>query len=380
MKNHLTDLKALLKSTGDKMTELEAARAEINRIDREMARLFSERMDAARAVAEYKRLHGIRITDAVREAEVIKRNSSLIENEDYKAYYIEFLQQNMEISKKYQHRLLEGMKVAFSGVQGAFAEIAANKIFPDAKALPYPDFKSAYMSVENGECDCVILPIENSYNGDVGQVMDLAFFGSLYINGIYDIGVVQNLLAVKGTKISQINTVLSHPQALGQCAEYIKKHGFKTEEAVNTAVAARCVAESGRSNIAAIASEEAAEKYGLGVLETHINESNSNTTRFAVFSRSVKAPSAADKHFILLFTVTNEAGSLGKAISIIGENGFNLKALKSRPTKELVWSYYFYAEGEGNINSENGRKMLEQLKEKCSELRVIGCFEKEMYL
>ncbi len=362
------------------MTELEKARLTINEVDREMAVLFEKRMDAAKIVAEYKRLHGTQVTDPVREAEVIKRNSALIGNEDYKSYYINFLQNNMEISKHYQHRLLEGMRVAFSGVEGAFANIAAGRVFPDAIAEPYPDFKSAYDSVVNGECDCAILPVENSFNGDVGQVMDLAFFGPLYINGIYDIGIVQNLLAVKGATLSDIKTVISHPQALGQCADFIKKHGFNTEEAVNTAVAAKLVAESGRRDIAAIASDEAAEKYGLLKLAPHINQSNSNTTRFAVFTRSPKTPCSADNHFILLFTVTNEAGSLGKAISIIGENGFNLKALKSRPTKELIWSYYFYAEGEGNINSPDGKKMLSQLKEKCSELKVVGCFEKEITL
>ena len=362
------------------MTELEKARQIINSVDRQMAELFEQRMDAAKKVAEYKRLHGIQVTDAAREAEVIKRNSELIKNEDYKSYYINFLQHNMDVSKNYQHRLLEGMRVAFSGVEGAFANIAANKVFPDAVAVPYPDFKTAYNSVVDGECDCVILPIENSYNGDVGQVMDLAFFGPLYINGVYDIGVVQNLLVVKGTTMDQVKQVISHPQALGQCASYIKKHGFETVEAVNTAVAAKQVAEMGRHDIAAIASDEAAEKYGLKKLEAHINESNNNTTRFAVFSRSAKTPTRDDNHFIMLFTVTNEAGSLGKAISIIGENGFNLKALKSRPTKELIWSYYFFAEGEGNINSDNGKKMIKELKTKCSEIKVIGSFEKEITL
>lgn len=362
------------------MTELEKARQEINGIDKEMARLFAERMKAVRVVAEYKKLHGLQILDAAREAEVLKQNSKLIEDESLKPYFVSFLQSNMEISKSYQHRLLEGMRVAFSGVKGAFGNIAANKVFPDASAVPYPDFKAAYNSVVDGECDCVILPIENSYNGDVGQVMDIAFFGSLYINGIYDISVVQNLLAVKGTSMDEIKTVISHTQALGQCASYIKKHGFETKEAVNTAVAAKTVAESGRHDIAAIASDEAAQSFGLIKLEAHINESNNNTTRFAVFSRTAKAASEKDNHFIMLFTVTNEAGSLGKAISIIGDNGFNLKALKSRPTKELIWSYYFYAEGEGNINSPEGKKMLTELKKQCSELRIVGCFEKEVSL
>ncbi len=362
------------------MTDLEKARQAINNIDKQMAELFVERMNAAKTVAEYKKLHGLQVVDPVREAENIKRNSELVEDENLKSYYINFLQKNMEISKIYQHRLLEGMRVAFSGVEGAFANIAANKVFPDALAVPFPDFKSAYNSVVEGESDCVILPIENSFNGDVGQVMDLAFFGSLYINGIYNISVVQNLLANKDADLEGIKTVISHPQALGQCAEYISRHGFERQEAVNTAVAAKIVAESGRRDIAAIASDEAASKYGLKKLEGNINESNNNTTRFAVFSRTAKTPSKADNNFIMLFTVSNEAGSLGKAISIIGDNGFNLKVLKSRPTKELVWSYYFFVQGEGNINSPEGKKMLSELKSKCSEIKVIGCFEKEISL
>ncbi len=362
------------------MTELENARKIINEIDSEMAKLFQRRMDAVKEVAAYKQQTGMQITDPAREEELIAKNAELIENSEYKAYYINFLRENMEISKKFQHRLLEGMKVAYSGVEGAFANIAANKIFPDATAVAYPDFKSAYDAVVKGETDCVVLPVENSYNGDVGQVMDLAFFGSLYINGIYDIGVVQNLLGNKGATVESVKEVISHPQALGQCADYIYRHGFKEIQAVNTAVAAKQVAESGRVDIAAIASDEAAERYGLVKLESHINESNINTTRFAVFSRVPKLSSVNDNQFILLFTVSNEAGALGRAISVIGKYGFNLRALKSRPTKELIWSYYFYAEGEGNINTERGKEMIEALSKYCSDIKLVGSFEKEISL
>ncbi len=362
------------------MTELEKARKTINDIDVDMAKLFEKRMDAAKKVGEYKKEHGLQVLDPAREAQLINKNSSLIENEEYKSYYINFLTSTMDISKRYQQRIMEGMRVAFSGVEGAFAYIAAKKIFPDAVTIAYPDFKKAYNAVVEGEADCVVLPIENSYNGDVGQVMDLAFFGTLAINGVYDISVVQNLLGIKGAEISDIKTVISHPQALAQCSDFIAKHGFNTVAAVNTAVAAKEVAESGRKDIAAIGSDEAAEQFSLVKLASGINSSGNNTTRFAVFSRTAKVPTDSDNHFIMLFTVKNEAGALGKAVSIIGENKFNLRALKSRPTKELVWNYYFYAEGEGNINSENGKKMLEELNEHCSELRIIGNFEKEIVL
>ena len=362
------------------MTELEKARKIINETDKQMAKLFEKRMDAAKMVANYKKEHGLPIDDFAREEELIKRNTALVESEEYRSYYVNFLKDTIGLSKKLQHRLLDGMRVAYSGVEGAFANIAAERIFPDAAAVACKDFKSAYDSVVNGECDCCLLPIENSFNGDVGQVLDLAFFGSLYITGIYEIEVVQNLLANEGATIESIKQVISHPQALGQCAEYITAHGFETIESVNTAVAVRQVAKSGRTDIAAIGSNEAANKFGLKKLEGHINQSGSNTTRFAVFSRTNRSKTNNDKHFIMLFTVKNAAGSLGKAISVIGEFGFNLKALKSRPTKELIWDYYFYAEGEGDIYSDYGKLMLKQLKKCCSNFKILGTFEKEIHI
>lgn len=362
------------------MNELQKARETINKVDKEMAHLFEMRMDAVRVIAEYKQENGLPIDDFGRENEIIRLNSEQIKNDEYKSYYVNFLKNNIKLSKDLQHKLLEGMTVAYSGVQGAFANIAAQRIFPTARCLPYADFKAAYRAVEKGECDCVVLPIENSFNGDVGNVLDLAFFGSLYINGVYEAEVVQNLLGLKGASISDIKKVISHPQALGQCATYIEKHDFETEDSVNTAVAAKMVAENGDKTVAAIGSVKAAEQFGLQVISEKINDSGANTTRFAVFSRSNRKPTPLDDRFIMLFTVKNTAGSLGEAISVIGQHGFNLKALKSRPTKELVWDYFFYVEGEGNINSEQGTTMLAQLKECCSNLKIVGTFEKEIHI
>ena len=362
------------------MTELEKAREIINKTDKEMAQLFEQRMDAAVMVANYKKEHGLPVDDFTREAQIIKRNSELVKNESYRSYYVNFLQDVIGLSKKLQHRLLDGMRVAYSGVEGAFANIAAERIFPDATAVAHRDFKAAYDAVVNGECDCALLPVENSHNGDVSQVLDLAFFGPLFVTGIYEIDIIQNLLAVKGTTLADIKQVISHPQALGQCAAFIRKHGFEAIEEVTTAVAAKKVANSGRHDIAAIGSEEAAKKFGLEKIEGHINESGSNTTRFAVFTRADKTHTSIDRHFIMLFTVKNAAGSLGRAVSVIGEHGFNLRALKSRPTKELIWDYYFYVEGEGDINSEQGKAMLKELKKCCNHLKILGSFEKEIHI
>ena len=359
---------------------LDEAREEINRIDGEMARLFVERMRAAEKVATYKKEVGMPIFDPAREEEVIRRGSARVEDETLRSYYVNFLHANMDISKAYQARLLGGMRVAYSGVKGAFAQIAANRIFPDAEALGYADFSAAYHAVENGECDVAVLPLENNTGGDVGTVMDLAFFGSLKVNGIYDIEVVQNLLGKTGAELSEIKTVISHPQALKQCGAFLKKMGVQTREAVNTAVAAKAVAESDDMTLAAIGSEEAAEEFGLALLCSHIQEKGGNTTRFAVFSRTEKDRSEKDSQFVLLFTVKHEAGALAKAVSAIGDGGFNLRAIKSRPTKNSSWEYYFFCEGEGCIHSSTGEKMLSELRKNCNDLKVLGVFEKEIVL
>lgn len=362
------------------MNRLTEARKIIDRVDGEMAKLFAERMQAVALVAETKKELGLQILDPAREAEVLSRNAERISDEDLKPFYVRFLQSNMEISRAYQSRLLGGMRVAYSGVNGAFGQIAAERIFPDAKLVSFPDFLAAYDAVESGDCDCAVLPLENSYAGDVTQVVDRAYEGSLFINGVYDLEIVQNLLALPGVSLGEITEVISHPQALSQCADFLRKLGVKTTSATNTAVAACRVAEEGRRDLAAVASLETAQLYGLQVLKSHINESNANTTRFAVFSKADRSPVGKDDHFIMFFTVKNEAGSLGRAVSVIGRNGFNLHALKSRPTKNANWEYYFYAEGEGDLSSPRGQAMLEELRNTCSSVKVVGAFERDAFL
>ncbi len=360
--------------------KLLSSRENINQIDQEMARLFEARMKAVEEVALYKKEVGMPIFDPKREEEVLSRGAERIGEENLKGYYTTFLRSVMEVSKSYQSRLMEGMRVAFAGVSGAFAQIAAQKIFPSAKTVGYGDFEGAYRAVEEGECDVCVLPLENSTGGDVGVVMDLSFFGALSISGIYDVEVKQNLIAKKGTKKEDIRCVISHPQALAQCAPYLKKMGVEQKEASTTAEAARMVAESSDMTLAAIGSLEAASGFGLQVLESQIQEKGGNTTRFAVFTRTPALLKDADGQFVMLFTVKNEAGALAKAVSTIGKNGINLRAIKSRPTKKLSFEYYFFCEGEGNLGGSEGKKMLSALKENCMDVKVLGTFEKETLL
>ena len=359
------------------MNDLNDIRKKINSIDKQMAKLFEERMQASKEVAEYKMAHGLPVFDRIREEEVIKRNSELITDEELKKYYVLFLQDLMDTSKKYQHELMNGLRVGYSGVEGAFGYIASKKLFTNANLVAYSDFAQAYKACENGECDIVVLPIENSYAGDVGSVMDLMFSGSLYVNQIIDLDVVHNLVACKGATKETIKTVYSHAQALAQCGEYIKANNFEISEYPNTAVAAKMVSEKADKTIAAIASIETAELYDLEVLDTNINASRNNTTRFAVFSRVQNLPNKNAKmgeHFILVFTVKNEAGALASTLNIIGSHGFNMRALRSRPMKELMWNYYFYIELDGNINTEDGQDMLRQMSSMCDRLKLVGTY------
>lgn len=163
------------------------------------------------------------------------------------------------------------MRIAFSGVEGAFASIATGKIFPDGIRVPFSDFKDAYNAVSRGDCDSAVLPIENSYAGEVGQVMDMIFSGPLYVNGVYDLPLNQNLIGLPQAGIDDIKVVVSHPQALAQCASYIKDHGFEQQSYTNTALAAQYVKQQNDKRIAAIASDETARLYGLKVLESKIN-------------------------------------------------------------------------------------------------------------
>ena len=352
-------------------SKLEEARRIISEVDAEMAALFVRRMRAAELVAAHKREHGLPILDAAREAEVIERGSALIEDEVLRGYYVEYQKQLMAVSRAYQHRLMSGLRVAYSGVAGAFAHIAAGRILSDGERVAYADFKAAYEAVVRGECDLAVLPIENSYAGEVGQTVDLIFSGDLYINGIYPLEIRQNLLGLPGTTVRELREVVSHPQAISQCREYIERQGLGVREAGNTAEAARAVAEAGDRTVGAIASAETAELYGLEVIEANIHTSGENTTRFAVLSRARAASLGSS---VLLFTVKHEAGSLAAALSIIGRYGYNMTALRSRPMRKHSWQYYFYVEIDGSTESENGRAMLAELSEVCDRLKVAGSF------
>ena len=354
------------------MDKLSQARAVIDEVDAQMARLFCLRMDAVRDVVAYKKENGLPVLDASREEAVVEKNLALLPDKAYAELYEDFVRHNMALSRAFQSRVLARDTVAYQGVEGAFSHIALTRLFPHASAKAYPTWAQVFDAVEKGEAACGVLPFENSHAGDVSEVLDLCFaHEDLCVQQVYDLPVSQNLLGMPGAKLSGVKKVVSHPQALQQSAKFLRTLGLETQPMANTAAAAKYVAETKDPTLAAIASKETAELYGLAVLAEDVNTSESNTTRFIVIGKQM---AAAGNRFSLLFTVDHVAGSLARVVQAIGEMGFNMECIKSRPMPHVPWEYYFYVELVGDVSGGSSRVLLEKLKGLCRTARVLGVY------
>ena len=262
------------------------------------------------------------------------------------------------------------MTVSYCGTRGSFSEIAASKLFPSGELIPCASFREAYDLVTTGKAERALLPIENSYAGEVAATVDLLYRGRLFVSDLYEMKIEQNLIGIKGTTLADVKKVISHPQALAQCAEYIAAHKYAEIVSENTAFAAKTVADTGSKELAAIASRACAKLYGLEVIAADIEESRENTTRFALFSTGATTKREGE-HLILLFAVGDRSGALAEALSIIARYGYNMKSLHSRPLKDRPWQYYFYVEAEGNGSEED---LLDELKKCCEDAKIAGRF------
>ena len=356
------------------MDELDKIRQNINEIDEKMASLFEQRMHAAEQVAAYKTKHSLPILDKTREKALIERNTAFIQNETYIPYYEEFLTGLMALSRAYQRACIAGDTVAFQGAEGAFSHIALRGIFPGAKELAANTFGEVFSLLEAGEAAYGVIPFENSFAGEVGEVFDLLFSHNLYICDMYDLPVWQNLLGVVDGTIEDIREVYTHPQAIEQCRAFLNEHKFKTVVYPNTAMAAKYVRECNDPSKAAIASAQTADIYGLKVIRDNINTNPENTTRFIVLC---KEEPREGSHFCLLFTLGHDAGALARVVQLIAEFGFSMESIKSRPVKNVPWKYYFYVEIEGDAKGEKAEEMFLALSKECTELRFLGSFNRE---
>ena len=359
---------------------LNDCREKLNKIDEQMLSLYEDRMSIVKEVALYKRQNAMNIEDKTREKNIKDNLSAKISDDIIRKHYMTFLNNVLESSKAYQRELNENLKVAYCGEKGAFAYFALQKIFGNVESIKYDNFKEAYDSCKESINDFAVLPIENSNNGEVSQVIDLLFQGELVITNVYDMPIDQALLGINCSTVNDIKKVYSHPQALAQCREFLERYKIEIVEESSTSKAAKIISDKNDKNIGAIASSDAAKLFGLKILQEKINGTRDNTTRFAVFSRSLNYSLKGNKtaNFILTFTVKNEAGSLAQALSIISSYGYNLRCLRSRPMKELIWNYYFYVEAIGDVLSENGKEMLKALSICCDKLKIAGVFMEQI--
>lgn len=355
------------------MNKLESARVQINEIDKQMAALFERRMQAVADVAAYKAQHDLPVLDSGREQVVLSQNVALIQDEVLKPFYADYITHQMALSRQYQAQTLGRDRVAYQGVEGAFSHIALKALFPRAKEISYPTWGQVFEAVKAGDVSYGVLPFENSHAGDVSAVLDLCFaYPDISVTAVYDLPVRQNLLGLAGASLGDVTKVVSHPQALAQSERFLKSLNLPSEECLNTAVAAKRVADGGDKRLAAIASAETAALYGLTVLACDINSDGDNTTRFIVIGKEL--PQQGDR-FSLLFTVSNKAGQLAKVIAAIGAAGFNMECIKSRPMPGQPFEYYFYAE---LVGSPTQQKVLTgSLQDLCNTLRVLGVFTRK---
>ena len=353
------------------MNQLDKAREKINAIDVQMRELFEQRMKAVEEVAEYKLKNNMKIFDPDREAEVIEKNSIKMQNEKLKPYYREYIQAVMDISKSYQESIVNCDTYGYQGVLGAFSHIATQRLFPHGKMKNYAAFEGAVKGVLNHEIAKAVLPFENSYTGEVGEILDLLFKYDVVIQSIYDLKINQNLLGLKDATLCDIKQVYSKDQAINQCQDFLKNFDYELIPYANTALAAKFVSESQDKSKAAIASIETAELYGLEVLAENINTSKDNTTRFVVVGNELPEDG---NHLSIVFTVHHESGQLAKIMQIVAKYGFNMENIKSRSLKDASWQYYFYMEIEGHYRDEKMQSMLEECRNSSSNFKVIGVY------
>ena len=353
------------------MTELEQARLTINEVDRRMAELFCQRMQAVESVARYKAAHQLPIFDAAREEALLKKNSSYIQDLRYLPYYEKFLRSAISVSKEYQSTLIDSTTVGYFGAEGSHTHVAEQALFPCEKAVSYATFEEIFDAVDAGEISYGVIPFENSHTGDVGNILDLLRSHDVYIRRVFDLKIRQNLLGLPGATLSGIKTVYSHPQGLMQCKEYLQQAGAEGVAYASTALAAKHVKELGDPANAAIASLATAELYGLSVLARDINTSDDNTTRFIIIAKSM---AENGNRFSLLFTLHHEVGQLAGVMRIVSDLGFNLECIKSRPLKNAPWQYYFYIEVVGDLSGAAASSLLAQLREFCTQIKVLGTY------
>lgn len=369
---------------------LEECRKEIDNIDKQLVALFTKRMDVAKEVAAYKKATGKAVYDAERERKLLEK---VEENagENYGDYARRLYSSILDLSRTYQSKELapesqlsasikkameetpqlfpEKAVVACQGVEGAHSSDACQKLFEKPSIMYCQTFEAVFQAVESGLCNYGVVPLENSSAGSVTQIYNLMSDHKFSIVRSKKVQIQHNLLAKKGTKLEDIKEIVSHPQAISQSSEFLKSLGVKVTECANTAIAAKMVAESDRTDLGALSSELCASQYSLEIVKPYVQNTKNNYTRFICFSKNLEIYPGADRTSLLIRT-PHRAGALYSVIANFYSLGINIIKLESRPVPETDFEFMFYFDIDVSIYSEKLPTIIDQLEYSLGEKNV----------
>ena len=375
--------------------DLKDLRCEIDKIDDELVRLFGQRMDVAAQIAEYKRQNNMPILVPAREREKLKDVADKAGDE--MANYTRVLYSMLfELSRSYQSKrnmvfsplhqqIVESIEstpklfpqnpmVACQGVEGAYSQIACEKIFKNPLIMYFKSFDAVFTAIEQGLCQYGILPIENSTAGSVNKVYDLMIKHNFSIVRTFRLKVDHNLLANPGSKLSDIKEIYSHEQAINQCSDFLRElPGVKVIPMENTAVAAEMVSKSGRTDVAALSSRSCAQLYGLSCLAPSVQDKGNNHTRFICISKNLEIYPGSDKTSIMMI-LPHHPGSLYRVLARLYTLGINVTKLESRPIPDREFEFMFYFDLETSIYSEEFVQLMCELDDLCEEFKYLGSY------
>ncbi len=374
---------------------LEDLRKNIDSIDDEIISLVEKRMDTAAQIAAYKKENNLPILNAGRERQILQSIAERTRPETRN--YMRVLYSLMfELSRAYQGKLLNtnsemfenimnaientpklfpsDAKVACQGVEGAYSQIACEKMFKNPEIMYMSNFDAVFSAVESGLCKYGVLPIENSTAGSVNKVYDLMTKHNFNIVRSARIKINHCLLAKKGTALSSVREIFSHEQAISQCSEFLSSlKGVKVTRCENTAMAAKMVSESDRTDVAALSSKSCAELYGLDCLESVVQDSQNNHTRFVCISKNLEIYPGADKTSLML-VAPHKPGALYKTLARFYALGINLIKLESRPIPERDFEFMFYFDLETSVYSEEFAQLICELDAISEDFRYFGSY------
>ena len=375
--------------------DISELRSQIDTIDDQLVQLFAQRMDVAAQIADYKKEQKLPIFVPAREREklmdVAEKAGPEMANYTRVLYSMLF-----ELSRSYQSKrnntlsslysqitqaientpklFPQAPMVACQGVEGAYSQIACEKMFKSPFIMYFKNFEGVFTAIEKGLCQYGILPIENSTAGSVKKVYDLMIRHNFSIVRSFRLKIDHNLLAAPGATMDSIKEVYSHEQAINQCSEFLcGMKGIKVIPVENTAVAAEMVAKSGRTDIAAISSRSCAELYGLKTLAASIQDKGNNHTRFICISKNLEVYPGSDKTSIMMI-LNHRPGALYRVLARLYVLGINVTKLESRPLPDRDFEFMFYFDLDTSIYSEEFVQLICELDELCEEFTYLGSF------